>query len=456
MRGKLRDCLASGEVIVSRRLVSSGSFDLDGNTPARILDRLNALYPKAIDLSLDRVRRLLADLGDPQERLPPVVHVAGTNGKGSTIAYLRAIAEAAGYRAHVYTSPHLVRFNERIRIAGRLIDDDLLAELLGEVERVNAARPITFFEVTTAAAFLAFARVPADIVLLETGLGGRLDATNVIQRPAICALTPISFDHPEFLGDSVAKIAAEKAGILKRGVPVVVGPQPAEAATVLERCAGEVGTALYRAGREWRIELGEGGFRYLGRAAIDLPFPALPGRHQLDNAGLAVATVEHLAGFAIAPSDIRAGLLGVEWPARLQRLTRGPLAAMLPDGCELRLDGGHNESGGAALADWAQSTADRGPLDVVLAMRSTKAADAFLAHLAPHVRRLRSLSFPEAAWLPADTIADLARRAGVADAATSPDVAKAVGELLAYPDRPRRILLCGSLYFAGHVLAENG
>jgi dihydrofolate synthase / folylpolyglutamate synthase len=430
---------------------------LDGNTPQRILDRLNALYPKAIDLSLDRVWRLLADLGDPQDRLPPVVHVAGTNGKGSTVAYLRAVAEAAGYRAHVYTSPHLVRFNERIRVAGSLVEDDFLGELLAEVERVNAGRPITFFEVTTAAAFLAFARVKADIVLLEVGLGGRLDATNVIRRPAVCAIAPVSFDHPDFLGDSVSKIAREKAGIFRAGVPAVIGPQPADAALAIDDCAAAVGTPLFRAGHEWRLEPRDGGFRYVGRATLDLPLPALPGRHQLDNAGLAIAAIEHLTGFAIEPSHIAEGLRRVEWPARLQRLRHGPLVALLPAGGELHLDGGHNESGGAALADWAATRDDGKPLDVVLAMRSTKAADAFLARLAPHVRRLRSLSFPaEPGWLPAETVAALARGAGIADATVAPDAATAVADLVALWPGPARILICGSLYFAGHILTENG
>ncbi len=443
--------------LVSRQIHPSGSTIVDGNTPQGILDRLTALYPKAIDLSLDRVRRLLADLGDPQDRLPPIVHVAGTNGKGSTVAYLRAMAEAAGYRVHVYTSPHLVRFNERIRVAGDIIDDALLGELLAEVERINAGRPITFFEVTTAAAFLAFARIPADIVLLEVGLGGRLDATNVIDRPAVSALTPISFDHPDFLGDSLRKIAYEKAGILKRGVPAVVAAQPAEAATVIESCAASIGAPLYRAGHEWRVEPGEAGFRYVGRSTLDLELPALPGRHQIDNAGLAIATVEEFGAFGIAPADIAEGLRRVEWPARLQRLVRGPLVALLPPGGELHLDGGHNESGGAALADWASRLRDGMPLDVVLAMRSTKAADAFLAHLAPHVRRLRCVSFAgETGWLAAETVAALARAAGVADTAVAADPEAAVRDLVARSPAPARILICGSLYFAGHILAANG
>jgi dihydrofolate synthase/folylpolyglutamate synthase len=430
---------------------------VDGTAPETILDRLTALYPKAIDLSLDRVERLLADLGDPQDRLPPVVHVAGTNGKGSTVAYLRAIAEAAGYRAHVYTSPHLVRFNERIRVAGDIIDDALLGELLAEVERVNAGRPITLFEVTTAAAFLAFARIPADIVLLEVGLGGRLDATNVIDRPAVSVVTPVSFDHPDFLGDSLRKIATEKSGILKPGVPAVIAAQPVEAGRAIAHRATAIGTPLFRAGHEWLVEPGEEGFRYVGHAILDLPLPALPGRHQIGNAGTAVAVVEHLAAFRIEPEDIAEGMRRVEWPARLQRLTRGPLVALLPPGGELHLDGGHNESGGAALADWAMRLGDGKRLDVVLAMRSTKAADAFLAHLAPHVRRLRCLSFAgETGWLAAEALAALARAAGVADVAVTDDPRAAVADLVARSPEPARILICGSLYFAGHILAANG
>jgi len=429
---------------------------VDGNTPQRILDRLTALYPKAIDLTLERIGGLLADLGNPQLRLAPVIHVAGTNGKGSTVAFLRAMAEAAGYRVHAYTSPHLVRFNERIRLAGSLIEDDLLAVLLAEVERVNAGRPITFFEVTTAAAFLAFARVPADLVLLEVGLGGRGDATNVIARPAVCVLAPISFDHPEFLGDTVAKIAVDKAGIIKSGVPAIVAVQPVDAATVIERRAAELRAPLFRAGREWRVEPRPDGFRYIGRTTLDLPLPALHGPHQIDNAGLAIAAVEQLTALRIGPGDIAEGLRRVEWPARLQRLTRGPLVALLPPGAELHLDGGHNESGGSALAAWAATLQDGKALDIVIAMRSTKAADTFLARLAPRVRRLRSLSYPgETGWLPGDTVADLARRAGIADATTATDPQAAVAELVARSPTPPRILICGSLYFAGHILAEN-
>jgi dihydrofolate synthase/folylpolyglutamate synthase len=430
---------------------------LSSDQTTEILDRLTALYPRAIDLSLERLLLLLDDLGNPQDRLAPVVHVAGTNGKGSTIAYLRAAAEAGGYRAHVYTSPHLVRFNERIRLAGALIEDALLSKLLGEVERVNAGRPITFFEVTTAAAFLAFSRVPADLVLLETGLGGRLDATNVIALPAVCGITPISFDHPDFLGDSVPQIAGEKAGILKRGVTAVIGPQTADAAEVIAARAASVGAPLVVYGRDWHVEEGADGFRYCGRATLDLPLPALPGRHQIDNAGLAAAILEQLPDIAIAPRHLAEGLRKVDWPARLQRLKAGPLVDLLPPGGELYLDGGHNESGGAAIADWAGRIADGRHLGLVVAMKASKAADAFLAHLAPHAERLRSLSFPqETGWIDAARIAELARAAGIADAAASSDPATAVAALAAGGGPRPRILICGSLYFAGRILAENG
>jgi dihydrofolate synthase/folylpolyglutamate synthase len=432
---------------------------MDGSLPTAILERLTALYPKSIDLSLDRVRRLLADLGSPQDRLPPVIHVAGTNGKGSTVATMRAILEAAGYRVHVYTSPHLVRFNERIRLAGRLIEDGPLAALLAEVERVNAGRPITFFEVTTAAAFLAFARTPADIVLLETGLGGRLDATNLVARPAACALTPVSIDHVDFLGDTVEKIAGEKAGILKPGVIAALGPQPIEAQRAFERAAEAVGATLFRHGSDWiAVPTAGGGFRYAGRRTLALPPPSLPGVHQIDNAGLAIGVLENLDGFAIEEAHIRAGLASVEWPARLQRLMQGPLVELLPAGIELYLDGGHNESAGAALAEWARSAP--GPVDLVFGMRANKAADRFFAHVAPRVRRLRAVAIDgDPLSLPPDAVAELARTAGI-DAAPARSVDAAVADLAARshggPPPPARILICGSLYLAGHILAENG
>jgi dihydrofolate synthase / folylpolyglutamate synthase len=399
----------------------------------------------------------MADLGNPQDRLPPVIHVAGTNGKGSTIAYLRAIAEAAGLRAHVYTSPHLVRFNERVRLAGRLIDDSALAAILEEIEHINAERPITFFEVTTAAAFLAFARAPADLVLLETGMGGRLDATNLVNNPAAIAITPISFDHMQHLGGTLALIAGEKAGIFKPEVTAALGPQPAEAAEIFAQRAHELGTELFRYGHEWRIEQRETGFRYVGQATIDLPAPVLPGRHQFDNAGLAVAVTENLPGFKITDAHRSTGLAKAEWPARLQRLTKGPLAKLLPPGWELFLDGGHNEAGGAALADWAASQRDGKPLDLVFGMLSTKEPAKFLAGLAPHVRRLRAVTTPsEPLAFPTAPLVEGAHAAGIRDAAAASDLAAAVRDLVAQGEKPSRILICGSLYLAGVVLTENG
>lgn len=406
-------------------------------TADRILARLEALYPRSIDLSLDRIRRLMRALGDPQDGLPPVAHVGGTNGKGSTVAYMRAVLEAAGYRVHVYTSPHLVRFNERIRVAGRLIDDDALVPILEEVERVNAGRPITFFEVTTAAAFLAFARTPADAVLLEVGLGGRLDATNLVARPAVSVVAPISLDHFDFLGDTIEKIAAEKAGILKPGVPAVAGPQPAAAARVLDEAAERVGTRVALYGRDWR----EG----------DVPKPALAGRHQVENAALALEALKRMP-FAI-PDAAREAVGRAEWPARLQLLTKGKLVSLLPRGTALYLDGGHNESAGHVLAVWVAS--GEKPVDAVLGMRSNKALEAFLAPLGKQLRRLVAVPIPgDGLSTPTERIAEAARAAGVAEVGTAPSVEAAVAALAA--DAPARLLICGSLYLAGSVLAENG
>jgi dihydrofolate synthase/folylpolyglutamate synthase len=421
-----------------------------------ILARLTALYPVAIDLSLDRMRRLLDDLGRPQDALAPVIHVAGTNGKGSTVAFLRAFFEAAGYRVHVYTSPHLVRFNERIRVAGRLIADEPLTAILEEVERVNAGRPITFFEVTTAAAFLAFARAPADVVLLEVGMGGRTDATNVVDRPAACALTPISFDHMSYLGDTLTKIAGEKAEIIKSGVPVAIGPQPPDAAQVFAARAAERGAPTHAYGRDWTAALERGTFRYRGRAAHDLPLPALPGRHQIDNAGLAIAATELVHGFTITDAHLAMGMRTVEWPARLQRLARGRLAELVPPGWELFLDGGHNEGAGVVLADWAASQADGKPLDLIWGMLNTKDPAKVLALLKPHLRRLRAIAVPEDRLsLTAHDIAAAARAVGIADVQPMPDVAAAIADLARAPG-PARILIAGSLHLAGAVLRANG
>jgi dihydrofolate synthase/folylpolyglutamate synthase len=416
-----------------------------------ILDRLKALHPKAIDLSLDRVAQLMAALGHPERKLPPVIHVAGTKGKGSTVAIMRAILEAAGRRVHAYTSPHLVRFNERIRLGGKLIDEPHLTALLEEVEHANNGKPITFFEVTTAAAFLAFARAPADILLLEVGLGGRLDATNLVDRPLASVLTPISIDHVQFLGDTIVKIAAEKAGIIKRDVPAIIGLQPAEALTVIAARGRELHAPLFRRDSDWMIEIGPSGFTYQGRRKLSLPLPSLPGHHQIDNAALAIATLDRIDAFTLDDRAFQSGLQQIDWPARLQHLTGGALVSLLRPGTQLWLDGGHNEDAARVLAAWMKEQPGR--FDAVIGMLSTKDADKFMLQLAPYVRRLRTVTIPgEAAAIPADQLAAIAVRAGVTQAAPSPDVKSALIDLA---PQAERVMITGSLYLGGTVLAAN-
>jgi dihydrofolate synthase/folylpolyglutamate synthase len=443
---------------------------LDSSDDARgsdlVLERLTRLHPKIIDLSLDRTRRLLQRLGNPERRLPPVVHVAGTNGKGSVIAYLRAMAEAAGYRVHVYTSPHLVRFHERIRLAGRLIDEAALLALLEECEQANGDDPITFFEITTCAAFLEFARKPADLLLLETGLGGRLDSTNVIERPLATVLMPISFDHMQHLGDSLTKIAFEKAGILKAGSPAVVAPQPAEAMTLFEARAAELGVELCRHGRDWQIEPAGDTMRFRDRRGERmLPLPGLPGAHQIANAGAALACLPFLGGIEIDAAAQAEGLRRVEWPARLQPLQRGPLAAMLPAGWEIWLDGGHNQAAGEILADFLNGLdradgARQRPLHLIFGMLNTKEPVDFLKPLAPFARDLQAVRIEGGhASLPPEAAAAAARVAGIAAetaASVEAALARIVANGVAAGTGPARVLICGSLYLAGVVLADNG
>ncbi|MBN9490996.1 MAG: bifunctional folylpolyglutamate synthase/dihydrofolate synthase [Alphaproteobacteria bacterium] len=418
-------------------------------------------HPRVITLGLERIERLLKALGSPEKKLPPLVHVAGTNGKGSLVAYLRAMAEAAGYRVHVYTSPHLVHFNERIRIAGRLIEDGELDELLTECEEANGEEPIAYFEITTALAYLAFSRVPADLGIIEVGLGGRYDATNVI-TPALSAITPIGYDHTGFLGDKLEGIAGEKAGILKRGVPGVIGRQREVSAGVIAAEALKLDAPLFRIGREWQVTPTAAGFRYQSDLlALDLPAPALVGAHQIDNAATAVACVERLRAinFAIDDSAIVKGLATVDWPARLQRLTRGPLVEALPPGCELWLDGGHNEDCGLALgrvaADWSKEPAALS-LYLVFGMLTSKDASGFLRPLARHARAARAVPFPEghSAYTP-DEACEKAADVGL-DCAPANDIGAALEDLLATQPAPMRILICGSLYLAGAVLERNG
>ena len=421
-------------------------------TSDRVLERLGRLHPKLIDLSLGRIERLLAALDNPQDRLPPVVHVAGTKGKGSTVAMMRACLEAAGYRAHVYTSPHLVRFHERIRVAGQLIDEEALIALLEECERANGDKPITFFEITTAAAFLAFVRTPADIALLEVGLGGRLDATNVVRRPAVAAITPVSLDHQAFLGDTVAAIAGEKAGILKPGVPAVIAAQSDDAEAVIEERAIALGAPLYRSGLEWHCDASGTGMHYAGeRWELDVPLPSLIGAHQIVNAGTAIASLERLGGFSLTPDAIADGLHNIDWPARLQHLTRGALVDALP-GWEVWLDGGHNPLAGQVLAEVAAGWRDR-PLFLIVGMMNTKDAAGFLAPLARYVETLIAVTIPEEKnALPAASITAAARSVGIA-AHSAGSIVEAIRHLAGRPSG--RVLICGSLYFAGRVLAAN-
>ena len=419
-----------------------------------ILARLLALHPKMIDLTLDRMQALLAALDHPERSLPPVAHVAGTNGKGSTVAMLRAGLEGAGESVHAYTSPHLARFHERIRLSGRLIDEAALSALLEECETRNEGRPITFFEITTGAALLAFARRPADWLLLEVGLGGRLDATNVIDRPALTVITPVSFDHQQYLGETLPEIAGEKAGVLKPGAPCVVGPQRGDALAVIERRAAEIGAPLSIAGRDWTARAEGGGFVFEdGAGRIELPVPNLPGAHQIENAGAAVAGLR-LLGFGA--EACRAAVTRAEWPARLQRLTRGPLAEIAEAaGAELWLDGGHNESAGEAVGGHFRRLPPA-PLALVCGMLETKDPRAYLRHFAGVALGVQTVGIAESqsSFAP-ETLAEAAAAEGL-PAVPRDDVAEAVRAAAAEVGRGGRVLICGSLYLAGTVLRGNG
>jgi dihydrofolate synthase/folylpolyglutamate synthase len=427
-----------------------------------ILTRLLALHPRRIDLSLGRMQRVLERLGHPEQRVPPVIHVAGTNGKGSTIAFLRAMLEAAGKSVHVYTSPNLVRVNERFRLGaaggGVLVTDEELAEALAECERANGDAPITLFEIETAAAFVLFARRPADYLLLEVGLGGRLDATNVIERPLASIVTPVSMDHVEFLGDTLEKIAAEKAGIFRAGVPAVIAPQSDLAAAVLERHAERARAPLHVAGQHWTASVEHGRLVYQDdKGLFDLPPPKLFGRHQFDNAGTAIAALR-AAGVRLPVKAVEQGLMRAEWPARLQRITSGKLVSIAPAGAELWLDGGHNADGGRAIAAALGDLEERvsRPLVLVVGMLSTKDRSAFLGNFTGLVRRIYGVPIHQEKGVPADEIAASARAAGMpAQTAGSIEEALAAAGELGF-DPPPRILITGSLYLAGEVLAANG
>jgi dihydrofolate synthase/folylpolyglutamate synthase len=410
------------------------------------------------------MRRLLERLDHPEGQLPPVIHVAGTNGKGSTVAYLRAILEAASLRVHVYTSPSLVKINECFRLGrsggGTLVGDDELRNALEHCERANAGEPITLFEIETAAAFYLFAKHPVDAVLLEVGLGGRLDATNVIDAPLASVITPISVDHTEFLGETLMAVAREKAGIIKRDVPAICAEQAQEAIAVIEQCARRMHAPLHRAGQEWDVSVERGRLVYQDdRGLMDLAAPKLFGRHQFDNAGLAIATLRALDAFKIEPAAFEAGIVNAEWPARMQRLGSGPLVDQGPRASEIWLDGGHNAEGGrvaaAALGDLEERVSR--PLVVIVGMIANKDAGAFLANFAGLTRHIVAVEIPDRDdAMPPDRLADAARALGMR-VENAPSVEAALRSLsrLAY-EVPPRILIAGSLYLAGHVLAANG
>ncbi len=414
-----------------------------------ILTRLMTLHPKIIDLTLDRLTRLLETLGNPERRLPPVIHLAGTNGKGSTQAMIRAGLEADGLRVHAYTSPHLARFHERIRLAGELISEPALMALLDECEAANGGENITFFEVTTAAAMLAFARTPADFTLLEVGLGGRLDATNVIDAPALTIITPVSIDHQQYLGETLPEIAGEKAGILKRRVPCIVGPQQEAALEVIEARAARLGAPLFVHGQHWHASEERDRLIFQDEdGLLDLPLPILPGPHQIENAGAAIAALR-----VLKKGDPEAAVTRATWPARMQRLSTGPLTEAAPE-AEIWLDGGHNPAGGKAVA----ATLARMPAretHLICGMLNTKDVGGYLTPMAPQIASLTAVSIPgEANTLPAEATEAAAKASGMT-ARSSVDVLTALREITARNPRAR-VLICGSLYLAGQILKENG
>jgi len=428
-----------------------------------IIDRFRLSFGKDIDLTLrPAYLHLLEKLGNPQNRLPPVIHVAGTNGKGSTCAFMRAMLEAEGYKVHVYTSPHLISFHERIRLAGKLISENELIALLEEVEKLSAEDGVTYFEAATAAAFAAFTRHPADITILETGLGGRLDATNLVPKPLATIITRLSYDHRDFLGDTMEKIAGEKAGILREGVPCFTAPQPDTAAlNVLREKAAELHAPLKIGGEDWNVDIRETGFRYWDEArSYELPLPALLGQHQCRNAGLAIATLSVFPKL-LSLDAIKRGLHTVEWPARLQRINDKSLTSLVPPGSEIWLDGGHNDSAGEVLETQIErwkakdGTAPK-PLCVVIGMLTTKRPDEFLHPFVENIAALRAVAIPhKEAGFTAEALAHEAHKAGIPIAQPSAGIKEALEDLgKQYFPIPPRILICGSLYLAGSLLTE--
>lgn len=410
-----------------------------------------ALHPKVIDLTLDRVWRLLSAVGDPQDHLPPVIHVAGTNGKGSTQAMIRAGLEQGGSVVHAYTSPHLARFHERIRLAGDLITEPALTDVLDRCYHANGTDPITYFEITTVAALLAFAETPADYTLLEVGLGGRLDATNVVARPAMTIITPVDLDHQQYLGNTLAAIAGEKAGIIKRGVACLVGPQHPESMDVIEAVAARNGAPLLAYGQHWHVSTEHDRLIYQDdRGLLDLPLPNLPGPHQVMNAGAAIAALRHLGKDEAA---CEAAITRAYWPARMEKLTKGALVDLAAP-AELWLDGGHNPAAGVALAATLRAQSPR-PTHLICGMLNTKDIAGYLRPLAGIAQSLTAVSIPgEANTIPAEDTARFAADVGL-PASTAASVQDAITAIrAAHPQA--RILICGSLYLAGHVMRENG
>lgn len=421
--------------------------------PDQVLSRLSKLHPKIIDLNLGRIECLLERLGQPHLHLPPVIHVAGTNGKGSVIAYLRAINEAKGKKVHVYTSPHLVQFRERILLAGQLIEDKYLLELLEECERANGSDAITLFEITTAAAFLAFSRMPADLLLLETGLGGRLDATNVLEQPLATIITPISLDHQQYLGDDLFSIAKEKAGIIKRKCPLILGRQESEALKAIQEKAQALEAPMIQYGSDYRLEKGVNDFLFIDhQGQSTYPLPNLPGEHQIFNAAIAITTMRHLE--PISDEHIAKGISQAQWPARLQLLKNGPLLDRLTPQSELWLDGGHNEAAGQILAHYFRQLPPR-PLHLIFGMLTTKDPEAFLRHFQGQDIHLHCLTIPgEHESFDGSVLVSIAKKLGLnADECLSPD--HAITMILAHNPEPQRILICGSLYLAGVILSDH-
>ncbi|MGN6571966.1 MAG: bifunctional folylpolyglutamate synthase/dihydrofolate synthase [Pseudolabrys sp.] len=429
-----------------------------------ILERLTALHPKRIDLSLGRIERLLALLDHPEKKLPPVIHVAGTNGKGSTVTFLRTIMEAAGLSVHTYTSPHLVRFNERFRLGekgeGKLVSDAALAAAMEDCERANGGAPITVFEITTAAGMLLFSRHPADVLVLEVGLGGRLDATNVIDTPLASVITRVSIDHTDFLGPTLAGIATEKAGIIKRNAPAIVAAQQRDALAAIEKQAARLGAPLKIAGEDFTATEERGRLVYQDdNGLLDLPPPRLYGRHQYENAGLAIATLRTLDRFKIPHAAFEAGIAKAEWPARMNRLTQGALVDLAPKGSEVWLDGGHNPDGGRAIAATFADLEERvsRPLVMICGMLTSKDCEGFLRNFTGLARRMIAIPVPGVEKsMSAEALADCAR--GIGLSATSRDTITEAFEAVRKLDLdpPPRVLITGSLYLAGDVLRQNG